>query len=305
MAPQTESIIGKVALELSRAPAHSQRGVKESILVAAATSYGAKSEDDLTQPTGFDPEAARLFEAIVESAYLVANADGSSMRRSATRSSTSSVAACEGKVAEGQIAALLSDLAEQLAEDGSDKRVQMVTGGITKTDHAREVLRVAALLAHVSGGVSPAERALVEKLAQAHRPRYRRHRHGAHGSLHGTFEVTARARVVSSRPDERGSQETHRNARRSGRRRERPRRGRLASIRSMIRTYRTTKSCASTGHLVETRMLDERFVALQRQGRVGFHVGSLGEEAAILGSAWAMREQDFPVSPATASSAPL
>src|SRR5262245_66646848 len=38
-------------------------------------------------------------------------------------------------------------------------------------------------------------------------------------------------------------------------------------------------------HLVETRLLDERFVALQRQGRVGFHVGSLGEEAAILGSA--------------------
>jgi tellurite resistance protein len=29
------------------------------------------------------------------------------------------------------------------------------------------VLRVAALLAHVSGGVSPAERALVEKLAGA------------------------------------------------------------------------------------------------------------------------------------------
>jgi 2-oxoisovalerate dehydrogenase E1 component alpha subunit len=46
-------------------------------------------------------------------------------------------------------------------------------------------------------------------------------------------------------------------------------------------------------HLVETRLLDERFVALQRQGRVGFHVGSLGEEAAILGSAWAMRKDDF------------
>ena len=46
-------------------------------------------------------------------------------------------------------------------------------------------------------------------------------------------------------------------------------------------------------HLVETRLLDERFVALQRQGRIGFHVGSLGEEAAILGSAFAMREQDW------------
>lgn len=46
-------------------------------------------------------------------------------------------------------------------------------------------------------------------------------------------------------------------------------------------------------HLVETRQLDERFVALQRQGRIGFHVGSLGEEAAIIGSAWAMRKQDW------------
>ncbi len=46
-------------------------------------------------------------------------------------------------------------------------------------------------------------------------------------------------------------------------------------------------------HLVETRRLDERFVQLQRQGRIGFHVGSLGEEAAIVGSAWAMRADDW------------
>ncbi len=46
-------------------------------------------------------------------------------------------------------------------------------------------------------------------------------------------------------------------------------------------------------HLVTTRQLDERFVLLQRQGRIGFHVGSLGEEAAILGSAWAMRPKDW------------
>jgi pyruvate dehydrogenase E1 component alpha subunit len=45
--------------------------------------------------------------------------------------------------------------------------------------------------------------------------------------------------------------------------------------------------------MVETRVIDERMVALQRQGRIGFHVGSLGEEAAILGSAYAMRAQDW------------
>src|SRR6186713_243686 len=46
-------------------------------------------------------------------------------------------------------------------------------------------------------------------------------------------------------------------------------------------------------HMVTTRQMDERLVQLQRQGRIGFHVGSLGEEAAILGSAFAMAKQDF------------
>lgn len=46
-------------------------------------------------------------------------------------------------------------------------------------------------------------------------------------------------------------------------------------------------------HMVFVRMLDERLVTLQRQGRIGFHIGSLGEEAAILGSAAALRKQDW------------
>jgi pyruvate dehydrogenase E1 component alpha subunit len=44
---------------------------------------------------------------------------------------------------------------------------------------------------------------------------------------------------------------------------------------------------------VRTRLLDDRLTALQRQGRIGFHIGSLGEEASILGSAFALREQDW------------
>ena len=46
-------------------------------------------------------------------------------------------------------------------------------------------------------------------------------------------------------------------------------------------------------NMVQTRRLDERFIALQRQGRVAFHVGSLGEESAIIGSAFAMRQKDW------------
>ena len=45
--------------------------------------------------------------------------------------------------------------------------------------------------------------------------------------------------------------------------------------------------------MVRTRLLDERLTAIQRQGRIGFHIGSLGEEAAILGSAFALRPQDW------------
>lgn len=45
--------------------------------------------------------------------------------------------------------------------------------------------------------------------------------------------------------------------------------------------------------MLRTRVLDDRLVTLQRQGRIGFHIGSLGEEASILGSAFAMRPQDW------------
>jgi len=45
--------------------------------------------------------------------------------------------------------------------------------------------------------------------------------------------------------------------------------------------------------MVRTRTLDERLVLLQRQGRIGFHIGSMGEEACILGSAAALTDADW------------
>src|SRR5262245_15190816 len=45
--------------------------------------------------------------------------------------------------------------------------------------------------------------------------------------------------------------------------------------------------------MVRVRILDDRLFTLQRQGRIGFHIGSLGEEATILGSAYATRPQDW------------
>lgn len=46
-------------------------------------------------------------------------------------------------------------------------------------------------------------------------------------------------------------------------------------------------------HMVKTRLIDERLVALQRQGRIGFHVGSLGEEGAVCAATFGMRDQDW------------
>ena len=41
------------------------------------------------------------------------------------------------------------------------------------------------------------------------------------------------------------------------------------------------------------RRVDERMLKLQRQGRIGFYVGSTGEEAAIIGSAFALEPSDW------------
>ena len=161
------SLIGKVARQLTQAPAYATaEGLRVSLLTVAAGSYGFKSDnEDLTQPTGFDPEAARLFEAVVESAFLVAHADGDFDATEQAAFQHVVVTACAGAVAERQVSALLADLQDQLVEDGVDKRIQMVARAITREDHAREVLRVASLLAHVSGGVSKVEREVLDKLA--------------------------------------------------------------------------------------------------------------------------------------------
>ena len=45
--------------------------------------------------------------------------------------------------------------------------------------------------------------------------------------------------------------------------------------------------------MVFNRRVDERMTKLQRQGRIGFFVGSTGEEAAIVASAFALRDDDW------------
>lgn len=45
--------------------------------------------------------------------------------------------------------------------------------------------------------------------------------------------------------------------------------------------------------MLRTRIIDARLLKLQRQGRIGFHVGAEGEEAAIIASTAALRDTDW------------
>jgi hypothetical protein len=162
-----DSTLNKVARSLSDAPKGPDSDARSMLLqLAVAYSSGEQSLDGATQPTGFNPFAAALFEAVLESAFLVATADGEfdAVERAAFVKVVGD--ACAGKVSTAQVDALLSDLADLLNEDGLDKRIHMVGKTVTRPEHGEEVLRVAGLLAHVSAGVSPVERQVLEKLSE-------------------------------------------------------------------------------------------------------------------------------------------
>jgi tellurite resistance protein len=158
-------LLGRVARAQSGAAPSGDPDRPISILSLAAASYGAKPAEESTIPTGFDPLAVVLFEAIVEGAYLVAAADGvvdAEERQVFERVVT---IACGGVVLEKQISDLVTELANHLATDGMQKRVLAVGEQVHKKDHGREVLRIASLLAIASNDVSPVERAVLEQLA--------------------------------------------------------------------------------------------------------------------------------------------
>lgn len=162
-----KDLILRVVRGVSRPGGLAPSGVTTSILAQAATSYGANPiVDDATVPTGFDPQAAALFESIVEAAYLVANADGEFDADEKATFEAVVTQACDDVVRADQVGALLADLADLLEEDGVDKRSLMIARTVTRTDHRHEVLRIAALMAHVSGGVSDTERTVLEALAK-------------------------------------------------------------------------------------------------------------------------------------------
>lgn len=140
---------------------------QSSILTLAAAAYGARPIDENTVPTGFDLAAAALFESIVEGAYLVATADGVFDDEERSAFERVVTAACGGAVSRNLITALVSDLADQLAEDGLDRRIERLAPGVQRAEQGLELLRIAALIAQVSDDVSDVERSVLTKLASA------------------------------------------------------------------------------------------------------------------------------------------
>lgn len=139
---------------------------RESVLAATAARYSAADAAfSVTPPTGFDPEAAALFEAIVETAFLVANADGEFDDKERDAFTFVVREAAERRVSERQLNAIVLDLSTQLTDDGIERRVEHLGRAIARPSDRQEALRIAALLALASAGVSEVERQILERLA--------------------------------------------------------------------------------------------------------------------------------------------
>jgi tellurite resistance protein len=163
-----ESLLGRVVSSIARSNEPASGRSNKSIFSQAAASFGRRPTGaESTIPTGFDPQAASLFEAVVEAAFLVANADG--VFDDAERHTFEQVVAeaCQNTVQPASLHALVSDLLEQFDEDGLDRRLQMVASVVHSHEHKNEVMRIAALMAHISGGVHDSERRVLDKLAEA------------------------------------------------------------------------------------------------------------------------------------------
>ena len=160
------SLLSRVAASIAQGQPSETGKEQKSILSQAAASYARKPDGaEATIPTGFDPLAASLFEAVIEAAFLVANADGDFDVTERDTFEKVFHEACHNTVQRGDVSALVADLEDQLQEDGLDRRLEMVASVVRTDEQKQEVLRIAALMAHISGGVDATERHVLDQLA--------------------------------------------------------------------------------------------------------------------------------------------
>lgn len=165
MASQGDSLLDRVAANLAKGVVGQGMSVR-SILSQAATSYAKRPVGaEETIPTGFDPRAAVLFEAVVEAAFLVANSDGDFDAKERSTFETVVAQACQNTLKPSELHALVTNLCELLETQGMSERVSRVCAAVLSHEHKLEVLRISALMAHISGGVQTPERAVLDQLA--------------------------------------------------------------------------------------------------------------------------------------------
>lgn len=165
MASRGDSLLERVAAHLAGGVVGQGVPVR-SILSQAATSYAKRPVGaEETIPTGFDPRAAVLFEAVVEAAFLVASSDGDFDATERSTFETVVAQACQNTLEPAELHALVTDLCGLLDKQGMATRVARVCAAVESEEHKLEVLRIGALMAHISGGVQSAERAVLAQLA--------------------------------------------------------------------------------------------------------------------------------------------
>jgi tellurite resistance protein len=111
--------------------------------------------------------AVELFESLAEAAYLVALADGVFDGLEREMFERVIFAACGRDVPAERLTELVSGLADRLARDGLERRVEVLAAKVTVREHAHEVLRMGALLAQASEDVSEVERDVMTRIAAA------------------------------------------------------------------------------------------------------------------------------------------
>ncbi len=157
----SESRLGQLKTLMQK----STGGAYRSVWSLAAATYGARPDDESTLPTGYDPHLVALFEAMLGAAILVAHADGhfDDVERRALEQVVHSLGA--GSLPRGQVATLVEDFEADLARDGFERRVELVIDAVMRPDFARELLRMATVVALASHDVSTEERSLLERFA--------------------------------------------------------------------------------------------------------------------------------------------
>jgi tellurite resistance protein len=158
MAVPDQGTLDRVARAIARPGAGAPIDAVSTILAQAAAYCANPGAGTATAPSDF--------EATVEAAFLVANADG--LFDDGERRAFEHVVlqACNHVVQDELIQSLLSELSKRLAADGIEKRAGAVARSLTRRDQQLEVLRTAALMAEISGGVATAERDVLESLAR-------------------------------------------------------------------------------------------------------------------------------------------